>query len=294
MPALRTIHLSKLQWALAASVAVHGALLALKAGAPQTFNRMFYDTPLSVVLVNQSTLEAPDKPQALAQVNLAGGGDAQQGLATTPLPATAAVAEGNALENQARALAREEQRQRELVTRVKSQLVQLQRMASQQTKADAQALEDRRQRLLDLLGAIERRIEQQNTKPRRRFVGPNTRSVPYAVYYDKMRQKIEHLGTTDFPEQAGRKLYGKLIMAITVDASGRLVKAEVVRSSGDLMLDRMARAIVDGAQPFGHFNASMRRDADQIVIIAAFNFTRESGLETQMRAQPQDALSKAP
>ena len=292
---LRAIHLSTLQWALVISVAAHAALLALKVGAPETFNRIFQDTPLSVVLVNQSSAEAPDKPQAMAQVNLAGGGDAAKGLATTPLPATATLADGNALQNQSRSLAQDEQKQRELITRVKSQMVQLQHLAAQQTKPEAkQALEDQRRRLLDLLGAIERRIDQQNAKPRRRFVGPNTRSVPYALYYDHMRQKIEHLGTSDFPQRDGSKLYGKLIMAITVDASGHLLKSEVVRSSGNAQLDRMARAIVNAAQPFGRFNAAMRRDAEQLVIVAGFDFTREGGLEARMQAQPGQDGGTAP
>ena len=295
MPSIRTLHLSKLQWALAISVAVHTAVLALRLGAPETFNRVFQDTPLSVVLVNQASTEAPDKPQALAQVNLAGGGEAAKGMATTPLPATATLADGNALHDQKRALTQAERQQRELITRVRSQVVQLQRLAAQQTKPEAvHELEDQRKRLMDLLGAIERRIDQQNAKPRRRFVGPNTRSVPYALYYDRMRQKIEHQGTVDFPESGGQKIYGKLIMAITVDVSGRLVKTEVVRSSGDAQLDRMARAIVSAAQPFGHFNAAMRRDADQIVIVAGFDFTREQGLETQLQAQPDANLHHAP
>ncbi|NNM64934.1 MAG: TonB family protein [Burkholderiales bacterium] len=296
MPSFRAIRLSKLQWALLISATAHAALLALKVGSPETFNRMFQDTPLSVVLVNQSSAEAPEKPQALAQVNLAGGGDDAKGLATTPLPATATVADGNALQNQSRSqLAQDEQKQRELITQVKSQMVQLQRLATQQTKpAAAQALEDQRKRLLDLLGAIERRIDQQNARPRRRFVGPNTRSVPYALYYDHMRQKIEHLGTVDFPQRDGSKLYGKLIMAITVDASGRLLRSEVVRGSGNPQLDRMARAIVNAAQPYGHFSAAMRRDADQLVIVAGFDFTREGGLETHIQAQPGHDGSPAP
>ncbi|MDE2128066.1 MAG: TonB family protein [Betaproteobacteria bacterium] len=287
MPSLRAPHLSTLQWALTISVAVHVAVLALRLGAPETFNRVFQDTPLSVVLVNQASTQAPDKPQALAQVNLAGGGEAAKGMAATPLPATATLADGNALHDQRRSLTQAERQQRELITRVRSQIVQLQHLAAQQAKPEvAQELQEQRKRLIDLLGAIERRIDQQNAKPRRRFVGPNTRSVPYALYYDRMRQKIEHQGTVDFPESGGRKIYGKLIMAITVDVSGRLVKTEVVRSSGNAQLDRMARAIVSAAQPFGHFNAAMRRDADQIVIVAGFDFTREQSLETQLQAQP--------
>ena len=41
----------------------------------------------------------------------------------------------------------------------------------------------------------------------------------------------EERGTADFPTQNGRKLYGELLMNLTIDASGRIVDAEVVQSS---------------------------------------------------------------
>ncbi len=279
--------LSTLQWALLASVAVHGALLALRLGAPHAFNRVFEDTPLAVVLVNRHGAEAPRRPQALAQVALDGGGNARRGLRATPLPDTPRQAEGEALQDSSRALALAQQRQRQLLTQVRSQMVQLQQLAAQtDSRRAAQALQQRRRRLLDLLGAIERRIAQDNAGPRRRFVGPRTRSVPYALYYDRMRQKIEHRGTVDFPQLRGRKLYGRLIMAITVDARGRLLHTRVVRGSGDAALDRMARSIVAAAQPFGAFNAAMRAGADQIVIVAGFDFTRDDSLQTMMQGRP--------
>jgi protein TonB len=290
---MRAVHaprLSALQWALTLSVALHAALLGLRFGAPRAFERVFEDTPLAVVLVNRSSADPADRPQALAQANLAGGGNELAGLATTPLPASPEQTDGDAVDDQSRALAQQEAKERELVTSVRSQIVQLQRIAASVTQPQAaQALQDQRRRLLDLLGAIERSINEQNAGPRRRFVGPNTRSVPYAMYYDRMRQKIEYQGTLDFPQQHGQKLYGKLIMAITVDAAGRLLQTEIVHGSGDPLLDRLARAIVEAAQPFGHFSAAMRDDADQIVIVAGFDFTRDSGLETMLQSQPDGA-----
>ena len=117
--------------------------------------------------------------------------------------------------------------------------------------------------------------------------------MPYALYYDHMREKIERLGTAEFPQRDGRKIYGRLIMAITLDDSGRVLQAEVVQSSGDALLDRMARAIVQAAQPFGDFSAAMRRDADQIEMIAGFDFTRTGALSTDLRANAPPATNPA-
>ena len=80
--------------------------------------------------------------------------------------------------------------------------------------------EDRRQ-MLKLLAEIEKRINEDNAQPRKRYVSPATREVAYALYYDKLRRRIEERGTRNFPEAHGRKLYGELTMNITVDEIGR-------------------------------------------------------------------------
>ena len=77
---------STLQLALGASIAVHAGLLSVRFIDPETFNRVFQDTPLEVILVNARTNEAPTKAQAIAQASLAGGGEAEKGRATSPLP----------------------------------------------------------------------------------------------------------------------------------------------------------------------------------------------------------------
>ena len=65
---------------------------------PEGFNRVFQDTPLEVILVNARSGEKPEKAQAIAQANLAGGGDAARGRATSPLPPSALTEVGDAAE----------------------------------------------------------------------------------------------------------------------------------------------------------------------------------------------------
>src|SRR6195952_3880476 len=83
---LRAWRPSVMQLALAISIAVHGAVLGVRFVDPEDFNRVFQDTPLEVVLVNSRSSEAPTKAQAIAQANLAGGGEGETGIATSPLP----------------------------------------------------------------------------------------------------------------------------------------------------------------------------------------------------------------
>ena len=74
-------------------------------------------------------------------------------------------------------------------------------------------------------------------------------------------------------------------MNITVDATGRVVEADIVRTSNSRLLDRRAIAIVRAAAPFGNFSAEMRRQTDQIVVTSRFRFTRDEGLETTQLGQ---------
>jgi protein TonB len=80
----------------------------------------------------------------------------------------------------------------------------------------------------------------------------------------------------------GQKLYGQLTMVITVDARGRLVHTEVAQPSGQPLLDQRAVAIVRSAAPFDGFSANMRRQADQIVVVTRFQFSKEGALDLRM------------
>lgn len=71
--AARTSHRT-LMWALGLSVLLHAGVLTLKWASPATFDRLFDTQTLEVVLVNSRSNNAPDTAMALAQVNLAGGG----------------------------------------------------------------------------------------------------------------------------------------------------------------------------------------------------------------------------
>jgi protein TonB len=280
---------STLQIALGVSIAVHAVLLTVRFVDPEGFNRIFQDTPLEVILVNAKTTEKPDpsKVQAIAQHTLAGGGDADKGRATTPLPASALTEMGDSPEDAQRKIEALQEQQMMLLAQVRRQLAALPPPDPKQAAntPEAQANEERRRQLFKLLAEIERRVNEQNARPKKRYISPATREEVYAVYYDQLRRKIEDKGTENFPTAAGRKLYGELTMILTVDRDGRVIDTEVVQTSGNLTLDRRAMAIARGAGPFGRFSEAMRRQADQIVVVSRFRFTRDETLETKLTSQ---------
>jgi protein TonB len=276
--------LSTLQIALGVSVAVHAVLLTVRFVDPEGFNRVFKDTPLEVVLVNARTSEKPEKAQAIAQASLAGGGEAAQGRATSPLPPSALTEMGDAAEDSQKKIEAMQEQQMLLLAQVKKMLASLPPPDPKQStqNAEAQAREDKRKQLVKLLAEIERRINEENARPKKRYISPATREEVYAVYYDTLRRRIEDRGTQNFPEFAGKKLYGELTMIVTVNFDGKVLGTEVVETSGNLTLDRRAQVIARAAGPFGRFSDAMRRKADQIVVVSRFKFTRDAALETRL------------
>jgi periplasmic protein TonB len=279
---------STLQIALGASLAVHAALLTVRFVDPQSFNRVFQDTPLEVILVNARTNEKPEKAKAIAQASMAGGGELEKGRATTPLPTSLLTAPGDSLEDESRReLQALQEQQTLLLAQVKNQLAALPPPDPKRPAltAEQQANEEKRKRLIKALAEIERRINTESAKPKKRYISPATREEVYAMYYDNLRHRIEDKGTENFPEAGGKKLYGELTMIVHVNHDGQILKTEIVETSGNRNLDRRAEVIARHAAPFGEFNAAMRAKADQILVVSRFKFTRDETLETRLTSQ---------
>ena len=276
--------LSTLQLALAVSVLVHAVVLSIRFVDPEAFDRVFEDTPLEVILVNSQTKEAPDKAQAIAQANLAGGGESAntQERATSPLPYSAMTNMGNDFEERQRQIDAMQAQQMQLLAQLRSQLAQYKPPDTRKATASQADIEqeEKHQQLVKMLAEIEKRIHEENARPKKRYISPATREEVYALYYDTLRRKVEERGTANFPEAGGKKLYGELIMIMTVNHDGRVLGTEVYKSSGNQQLDRRAEAIAVSAGPFGHFGPALRAKADQIAIVSKFRFTREQTLET--------------
>jgi len=278
------IHADKLlPLALGISLTVHAAALAIRLSPPEAIDRLVRDAGLEVILVNTNSDEkAPVKPKAIAQTHLAGGGETANNRSTSPLLNSPATRSGQADDQVQQKLSDKEREQAELLTRTKQTLAKLN--TSHSNNKDP-AIERQRQQLINLLAQIEKRIQEENARPRKRYVSPSTQEVSYAKYYDLMRRKIEKSGTQDFPQHQGEKLYGSLIMVITIDSSGRILSTDVSQSSGNPLLDFQAKQIAKNAGPYGVFSDKMRREMDQLALVTRFSFDHNNMLKTTLQAE---------
>lgn len=207
-------------------------------------------------------------------------------MSSSPLPAATTNESGSDITEVQRKIEALKVQQMRLLSQLKAELADLSRddTGDKNQAPDRQAREERKQQLVRHLAQIEQRVEQTQGAPRKRYISPATKETVYALYYDKLRRTIESQGTLNFPQARGEKLYGKLTMVITVSSQGELLQTEVASSSRNPLLDERAVAIVRSAGPFDPFGAKMRRQADQIVVISRFMFSRDDTLSTRMLA----------
>ena len=285
---MKLLPVGTLQLALGASIAEHAALLTVRLVEPGAFKRIMQDSPLEVILVNANPQERPDKAQAIAQFAMAGGGEAERGRATSPLPPAMTDLDGqDKAQEQERQLREMQEQQNLLLLKVKRLLNSLPDTESRDQTLSAEQVqrEQKQKQLVKLLAEVERRINLENARPKKRYISPATREAVYAVYYDHLRRSIEDRGTVNFPQANGQKLYGELTMVVTINHTGEVLSTEVLQSSGSLALDERARAIANSAGPFGKFSASMRVQSDEIAVVSRFKFTRDDTLETRVSAK---------
>jgi protein TonB len=278
----------KLSNAMLLSIAFHITALTVTFSSLPRVQRVLKDTSLQIVLINTKTKEVSnEKPQALAQSSLQGGGDLINGsLASSIVMKSDRHQMGSDHWDSSERLEQLKAEQSRLLTQLKEQL--------SQTPNFKEILQDpkqemRRQALLKWLAQIDKRIQEQNSRPRKRYLSPSTKEVVYAEYYQEVKQKVESTGTQFFPNVNGKKLYGTLTMLMTINAKGEVVQSEVLKSSGMPELDRRALTIVQKSQPFEAFNPELKKQADLLGVVSLFQFTKD-GLMSQAVLDDQSTL----
>lgn len=269
--------------ALLISIAVHGGLLAIHfadppAPAPQ-------ETTLEVTLLNVRGDTPPVQAQVLAQHDFDGGGQADEGVASTPLPLTATDAPDEVV------LAAMLQKQRELEAEQERLFALLQAREAaaasgelqQSGDAPAESGEDELHQESLLINArvaaLKERIARYNARPRQYFVGPSAATVPQARYVEAWRQKIEMLGTEHYPPEARGKVYGSLQLTVYIRRDGSLERVEIDRPSTHAVLNQAALRIVQLAAPFPPLPPEIAHETDILAITRTWHFTHE--LETR-------------
>ncbi|MBK1716149.1 energy transducer TonB [Thiocystis violacea] len=149
-------------------------------------------------------------------------------------------------------------------------------LAPRQTIVDAASiLASQGQEIARLTASLEARSSAYAKRVRRKSVSASTREFRYASYLSAWAQKVERIGNVNYPQAAkDQRLYGSLILHVSVRSDGSVERIRVVRSSGVDLLDQAAVQIVELAAPFSPFPADIAAETDVLDIIRTWQFMR--------------------
>lgn len=269
------------------SLALHAFLLSMHFQFPDA-SRAFKEKALDIILVNSKSARKPVDAQALAQTNLDGGGNTDDDRrAKTPLPPSTQQKSGTELEQAQKRVQALEAKQQRLLAQAKAR-----KTVKPQTEVEAQPeqvetpsgrdLASNALAMARLEGEISRNTDEYNKRPRKKNIGTRADEYRFAQYVENWRQKVERVGTLNYPEAAKGKLYGSLILTLIIKSDGSVDKVEINRSSGHRILDDAARRIVMMAAPYAAFPPEIRRDTDIVEITRSWRFTSSDELETKL------------
>ena len=237
---------------------------------------------LEVTLVNAKSQAKPLKADALAQANLDGGGNTDAPRrAKSPLPVPRESKETTELAMAHKKVEQLEREAKQLMTQAKSKAAVATLPDTPQPKEESQAANDkadilsRSLEIARLEASIARDWESYQQRPRRRFIGARTQEFRFARYIEDWRAKVERIGETNYPHAArDQRVYGSLVVTVSIKADGSVERVDINRSSGVRILDAAALHIVRLASPFAPFPPDIARDTDILSITRTWIFTR--------------------
>jgi protein TonB len=274
--------------ALIASLVFHAVLLSIHFKLPDRLSRATQET-LEVVLVNAKSMRKPDKAQARAQANLDGGGNTDENRrAKTPLPPSRQERPGDSLMEAQRRVQELEIQQQALLTQAKSKkAIQAEARRSEEQQPELASVRgvDLAQSALAIArmeAQIARRVEDYNKRPRRKEITARTVEVSYAMYFKQWTEKIERVGSLNYPPAAKGRPY-TLLLTVSIKEDGDVEKVEIDRPSGNKEVDQHALRIIDLAKPFGRFSPQMRAEYQVFDIVTTWTFTPAGALSADLK-----------
>ena len=93
-----------------------------------------------------------------------------------------------------------------------------------------------------------------------------------AIYLNLWQRKIESIGDKIIQEN-NKDYRGTVQVIATIDKKGNLIKSDILKSSGNIIIDNMAIQILNESAPFAPFNDAMTNDYSFIEIVRDWNFS---------------------
>ena len=234
---------------------------------------------LEIILANSRSLDKVENPDFLAQVDQAGGGNADE-KARPSAPASANTPiDQQGLADQARSELHKNQlaiNKLYFITQTEAQhaVVKQDQIRKKQNRSQqASESEKRQSQIARLQAEIRQMTIDYASRPKTITLTASTKKAVEASYLAAWVKKIERTGNLNYPQEARiKKIDGQLRLSVRINSVGEILDVKITRSSGSNVLDEAAKRILRLAEPFAPFSEELKQRADQLVIIRTWDF----------------------
>ncbi|HAT50194.1 MAG: energy transducer TonB [Nitrospirae bacterium] len=280
--------------ALVQAVIIHVVVLWFLDGwtVPKPLKREEILVPVELIQVQDEKVapEAPEKPDLLAQVNrVAQDKPSKTESLSLPKPFSDPVLGRSMAGGQEQAMALPEPSSRQkapLKGENQKDIVDFpdkKKKESPKTNGRAQRQEQALSKPLNLSPTLselsrwddELKVRDDSQGGREQTLDLNTSKVRYAVYFARLKERIEQGWV--YPQRAKRQnLSGNLRIRFTIGRDGHLLDIKILRSSGETVLDESALNAVKAAAPYAPFPEHWK--LEKIHVTTSFEYILRKGL----------------
>jgi len=127
---------------------------------------------------------------------------------------------------------------------------------------------------------LNKRIADENARPKRRSVTPSTSEVVYANYLKNWSDRVETIGNNNYPPEARGKNF-QLLVTVSILANGNVESVVIERSSGSKTIDAAVERIVRRGQPYKPFSKEILAKYGVLDMTMTWNFSRSEALNLE-------------
>lgn len=214
---------------------------------------------LDVILVQAATSEKPEKADFLANVAQAGGGTVEEAKRPTetfsaPLPKPDPGVAPAPIRASAPAPQPVETAPTPVLTQEESAIqVHNSKPREEQPRRDLPRDQQSIDRDVDparLAAELDRQVQAYARRPKRKFISANSQEYVYAGYMAAWVERVQRVGNLNMEEVMRRRLEGNPVLTVAIRRDGSVEGIEIIRSSGNALLDDTARLSVQLSAPF--------------------------------------------
>ena len=241
---------------------------------------------MEITLSRYDDQKAPEKADFLAETNQLGSGEQEEKVKpSSPLPIPSPPVLEQVIVAPSPAPAAPKREQTKVITSIKSDhkllsVEQIDDAFPEESIKSSRTLLEQSLEIAALEADFDQQRESYARRPRvTRLTAASTMKAEDSHYVSHVVRKIERTGSLNFPQDAGRKLYGKPRVSISIYSDGSIKDIKVLQSSGNLVLDSETINIVHRAGPFAPFPKNVRKERDVLELIRTFSYN-QSGVSS--------------